>query len=224
VRTRAQARQHIERGEVFATGVRVEKPAELVAPEALEVRAERQYVGRGAFKLRAALDAFGIDCRGAIAADVGASTGGFTEILLERGAARVYAIDVGHDQLAASLAADPRVISMEGVNARHPFALPEAVSLAVVDLSFISLRQTLPNVRPHVRGSIVALVKPQFEVGREGLDKRGVVRDTARRRAAVDALVEWTRSEGLGPRQLIESPLAGNKEGNLEYLLWLEPG
>ncbi len=187
----------------------------------------REWVSRGAHKLIAALDAFAIDPSGLVAMDVGASTGGFTDVLLERGAARVYAVDVGYGQLAEKLRRDPRVVSMERVNARTLTAdmLPEPVDLAVVDVSFISLGLVLAPVSSVLRdgrSSIVALVKPQFEAGRADA-KGGVVREPdVHRRVLADA-VGRAAELGLGTRDVIASPIRG-PEGNREFLAWIASG
>ena len=228
-RTRAQAlllagRVRVGDGDAARTD---RKPGELVAPDVTVVVAEAEpYVSRGGSKLAAALAAFAIDPAGWVCLDVGASTGGFTDVLLQRGAARVYALDVGRGQLAESLGRDPRVVSMERTNARHlrPEHLPEAVDLATIDVSFISLRLVLGPVATCVRGGgeIVALVKPQFEAGR-GRSERGVVRDPAVHRSVVADVVEHARGLGLTPRGLIASPIVG-PAGNREFLVQLAVG
>jgi len=187
----------------------------------------REWVSRGAHKLIAALDAFEIDPTGLVAADVGASTGGFTDVLLERGATRVYAVDVGYGQLAEKLRRDPRVVSMERVNARTltPDSLPELADMAVVDVSFISLALVLAPVRSVLRdgrGSIVALVKPQFEAGRVDA-KGGVVRDPEVHRRVLAETVARAAALGLGTRGVIASPIRG-PEGNREFLAWIAAG
>lgn len=215
-------------GEVTVAGRTETKPGTLVDVDAaIELRAEdHPYVSRGALKLVAGLDAFGIDPAGVVALDIGASTGGFTDVLLKRGAARVYAIDVGYGQLAWSLRQDPRVVVIERCNARAmDLALvPEPCGLAVIDVSFISLTLVLPRViellRPPVGKPIVALVKPQFEVGRDLVGKGGVVRDPDARRGAVDKIRAWATEHGLVAGADIESPIVG-PAGNHEYLLHL---
>jgi 23S rRNA (cytidine1920-2'-O)/16S rRNA (cytidine1409-2'-O)-methyltransferase len=203
------------------------KPGDLVHPATTVRLVERDpYVSRGGHKLAAALDAFGIDPAGRVCLDVGASTGGFTDVLLQRGAARVYALDVGRGQLAEALRADPRVVSMERTNARTlgPDVLPEAVALAVVDVSFISLARVLAPIAGcfdrTVGGPIVALVKPQFEAGR-GRTSGGVVREPAVHREVLDRVSRGSAQQGLQPRGVIASPLLG-PEGNREFLLWLD--
>jgi len=185
------------------------------------------YVSRGGHKLAAALDAFGIDADGRITLDVGASTGGFTDVLLQHRARRVYAVDVGRGQLAERLRHDHRVVSMERINARSLDAtsLPEPVELAVVDVSFISLGLVLGPIAAtfgYNRAHIVALVKPQFEVGR-GRTDGGVVRDPAAHREVLERIVEQARGHGLGARAVIASPLLG-PEGNREFLIHLAAG
>ena len=184
------------------------------------------YVSRGGHKLAAALDAFAIDPRGLVCLDVGASTGGFTDVLLQRGASRVYALDVGRGQLAESLRRDLRVVSMERTNARTLTAttLPEPISLAVVDASFISLSLILGPVAATLapRGQIVPLVKPQFEAGR-GRTDHGVVRDPAIHREVLERTVATAQRLGFGTRAVIGSPITG-PEGNREFLLHLAPG
>ncbi len=224
--SRERARAMILAGIVEVAGRVVDKAGTLAEPERVTLRApDHPYVSRGALKLVHALDRFGIDPTGAAAADVGASTGGFTDVLLRRGARRVYAIDVGYGQLAWSLRRDPRVVVLERENIRHldPARIPERLDLAVVDVSFISLTLVLPKIAALLaRGRpIIALVKPQFEVGRGEVGKGGVVRDEAKRRAAVDKIVAFAGTIGLAVRGETESPVLG-PAGNVEYLLHLE--
>jgi 23S rRNA (cytidine1920-2'-O)/16S rRNA (cytidine1409-2'-O)-methyltransferase len=226
--SRERARALVMSGEVLVGGHPETKPGTLVDPSAeIAVRgADHPYVSRGALKLIAGLDAFAIDPSGKIALDIGASTGGFTDVLLRRGAARVYAIDVGYGQLAWSLRQDPRVVVIERQNVRTiDLALvPEPTDLAVIDVSFISLTLVLPKViellRPPGGKPIVALVKPQFEVGREKVGKGGVVRDDAVRRGAVDKIRAWAGANNLVAGRDVESPITG-PAGNVEYLLEL---
>jgi 23S rRNA (cytidine1920-2'-O)/16S rRNA (cytidine1409-2'-O)-methyltransferase len=183
------------------------------------------YVSRGGYKLAGALDAFGIDPAGWVCADVGACTGGFSDVLLQRGAARVYAIDVGQGQLDWKLRQDPRVMVMERTNARYVESLPEPIDLAVIDVSFISLRLILPAVRGWLGGAagradVVALVKPQFEAGPEAVGKGGIVRDPAVRRRVLDEVLGWAAGNGWFVAGLVRSSLVG-AEGNVEYLTWL---
>jgi 23S rRNA (cytidine1920-2'-O)/16S rRNA (cytidine1409-2'-O)-methyltransferase len=204
------------------------KPGDLVdVAEPLRVDTGGEWVSRGAHKLLAALDAFGIDPAGRVAIDVGASTGGFTDVLLRRGARRVYALDVGRGQLAERLRRDERVVSMERHNARDltPETLPEPVDLAVIDVAFISLGLVLGPVRSVLQdgaGPMVALVKPQFEAGRAEV-KGGVVRDPAVHRAVLHAVTTRARELGLGTRAVIASPIQG-PEGNREFLVHLGAG
>jgi 23S rRNA (cytidine1920-2'-O)/16S rRNA (cytidine1409-2'-O)-methyltransferase len=208
------------------------KPGEQVAPDTVVSLVERpRFVSRGGEKLDAALSAFAIDVTGRVCLDVGASTGGFTDALLRRGAARVYALDVGRGQLAESLRRDPRVVSMERTHAARldpaaadHLALPEPVSLAVIDVSFISLTRVLAGVKAALtgEGEIVALVKPQFEAAAADVP-RGVVRDAAVQRAAVERVVTQAATLGFQLRGEIESPLLGPK-GNREFLIQLVAG
>jgi 23S rRNA (cytidine1920-2'-O)/16S rRNA (cytidine1409-2'-O)-methyltransferase len=205
------------------------KAGDLIPEDAsVVVAAPEPYVSRGGYKLAAALDAFRIDPRGMIAIDVGASTGGFTDVLLQRGASRVYAVDVGRGQLAERLRNDPRVVSMERTNARGLTAtsLPEPVELATVDVSFISLDRILGPVTSTLRAGptyhIVALIKPQFEAGR-GRTDHGVVRDPAVHREVLERTLAVARGHGLGARGLISSPING-PEGNREFLVDLAAG
>jgi 23S rRNA (cytidine1920-2'-O)/16S rRNA (cytidine1409-2'-O)-methyltransferase len=204
------------------------KPGDLIdVAEQLRVDTGGEWVSRGAHKLLAALDAFGIDPSGRVAIDVGASTGGFTDVLLRRGARRVYALDVGRGQLAERLRQDERVVSMERHNAREltPESLPEPVDLAVIDVAFISLGLVLGPVRSvlrHGAGPIVPLVKPQFEAGRADV-KGGVVRDPVVHRAVLHAVTTRARELGLGTRAVIASPIQG-PEGNREFLVHLQAG
>ncbi|HFD39858.1 MAG TPA: TlyA family RNA methyltransferase [Anaerolineae bacterium] len=226
VESRGQAQRLIMAGQVRLGDRRVDKPGTPVPVTAqVTVTGRLPYVSRGGQKLAAALDAFALDVQGWTVADVGASTGGFTDCLLQRGAARVYAIDVGYGQLAWKLRQDPRVVVMERTNARYLERLPEAVDLATVDVSFISLRLILPAVVGWLKpgGRIVTLIKPQFEAGREQVGKGGVVRDPAVHRAVVEGLAAWAAEHGLGLRGLIRSPLIG-PAGNIEFLAHWEPG
>ncbi len=221
--TRARAQGLILAGKVRVDGRVVSKAGAPVREDAeIElVEPDHPYVSRGALKLRAALDAFGIDPAGLDCLDVGASTGGFTQLLLERGARRVIALDVGRGQLDWRLRTDPRVVVLEGVNARtlRPGDLPFAADLATVDVSFISLRLVVPALLPHLRpgARLVCLVKPQFEAGREEVGRGGIVRDEAVRRRAVDTTVAALEALGLERLGLVPSPIRGQK-GNLEEL------
>lgn len=230
--TRARAQALILGGKVrtgSGDGARVDRKAGDLVDPWLEVElVEREpYVSRGGHKLAAALDAFRLDPTGRICLDVGASTGGFTDVLLQRSAARVYALDVGRGQLAEALRSDPRVVSMERTNARTITAdtLPEPVSLATIDVSFISLRLVLGPVASTFGaggGDIVALVKPQFEAGRAQV-RSGVVRDAAVHRSTIEGVAGAAEVAGLRPIDVIASPILG-PEGNREFLLHLRVG
>src|SRR5205814_10655566 len=181
---------------------------------------EHPWVGRGGMKLAHALEHFQIDVTGKICADIGASTGGFTDVLLKKGAAKVYAIDVGHGQLDVSLRNDPRVVNREKVNARFLEAtnFEDPIAFVSIDVSFISLKLILPAVAKFLRGELVALIKPQFEVGKADVGKGGIVRDEAKRAAAVESVVAFARQAGFDVQRVIESPVKG-AEGNVEYLM-----
>jgi 23S rRNA (cytidine1920-2'-O)/16S rRNA (cytidine1409-2'-O)-methyltransferase len=223
--SREKATRLILAGAVRVDGRRVDKAGAVVTAAAtLEVTAKPRFVSRGGDKLAPALDVFGIATEKRVCLDVGASTGGFTHCLLERGAGRVYAVDVGHGQLDASLRADARVIVMERVNARTltPGAFPEALGLATVDVSFISLEKVLPPVFGSltVDGEVVALVKPQFEVGKGLVGKGGVVRDPAQHRTVIERVARFAVLHGWHVRGITASPLRGPK-GNREFFLHL---
>jgi 23S rRNA (cytidine1920-2'-O)/16S rRNA (cytidine1409-2'-O)-methyltransferase len=230
--SREKARALVLAGVVYVGERRIEKAGDTLPLDcALAVRGrDHNYVSRGGVKLAGALDAFAFDARGLVCADFGASTGGFTDCLLRRGAARVYAIDVGYGQLHASLRSDPRVVVMERTNARNltAGALPEPLDLVVIDASFISLAKLLPAARALLRaegpdapgGEVVAMVKPQFEVGRERLGKRGVVRDPVARDEAIRAVEASAAALGLAARARSDSVLPG-PEGNVEAFLRL---
>ncbi len=226
VESREFARRLIQAGEVTVDDQLVDKPGTRVATDAqLQIKERPPYVSRGGLKLAAALAAFPVPVQNGVAADVGASTGGFTDCLLQHGTARVYAIDVGYGQLDWTLRQDPRVVVMERTNARYLESLPEPVDLVVMDASFISLRLLLPNAGRWLRpgGAIIALVKPQFEAGRRQVGKGGVVRDPAVHRAVLEELIDRAAAQGFGPQGLIRSPITG-PAGNVEFLLWLRPG
>jgi 23S rRNA (cytidine1920-2'-O)/16S rRNA (cytidine1409-2'-O)-methyltransferase len=224
--SREQAKRLILAGEVRSGGRTVDKPSAKLAIDApLEVVGKPRFVGRGGFKLEGALAAFGIDPTGWICLDVGASTGGFTDCLLQHGAVRVHAIDVGTNQLVWKLRNDPRVIVKEQFNARHlvPEDLGERVRLAVMDLSFISLTKVLPAVFPVLddRGSVVCLIKPQFELEREAVSKGGIVRDAAQHERAVEKIRRFVTEElGHEWRGVVPSPITGT-DGNQEFLAWI---
>ncbi len=222
--SREEAARLLLAGKVTAAGRRVEKPGSLLpADAALSVAGPAHpFVSRGGVKLQHALQVFGVTPAGRTCLDVGASTGGFTDCLLQAGAAAVIAVDVGYGQFDARLRADPRVHLLERTNVRHllPSALPAAPDLAAVDVSFISLAIVLPAVAPLLRPprEIVALVKPQFEVGRGQVGKRGVVRDPAQHRAVLERVAGLGPGLGLAVRGVAASPLLG-PEGNREFLM-----
>jgi 23S rRNA (cytidine1920-2'-O)/16S rRNA (cytidine1409-2'-O)-methyltransferase len=226
--SREKAQALILAGLVVVGDHRASKAGQRVAPTA-EVRLKGEhcpFVSRGGLKLAAGLEAFGLDPSERVCIDVGASTGGFTDCLLQRGAARVYAVDVGYGQLAWSLRGNPRVIPIERQNIRElpQHAVPEPVDLVVVDASFISLRLVLPKILELLDdrgGDVVALVKPQFEVGKGKVGKGGLVRDPALRRQALEEVSEEARALGFEVGGTLESPVAGAKKGNVEYLLHL---
>ena len=212
--------------QLVGSGSRALKPGLLVAPdvELLEVSRPR-WASRGGEKLAAALDAFGVDPSGLACLDAGASTGGFTDVLLERGARVVYAVDVGRGQLVERLRSDPRVVVMDRTNLRTLETLPEAIELATLDLSFISLALVLPPVRRLLAptGRVIALVKPQFEAGREAVPRGGVVRDPVVHRNVLLEFGDAARSAGFEPSGATRSPITGSS-GNVEFLAFLESG
>lgn len=222
--TRTKAQALVMAGCVFIGETKMAKPGQQVADDAaLEVRGrDHPYVGRGGVKLAHALDHFGIEVSGSVCMDVGASTGGFTDCLLSRGASKVYAVDVGYGQLAWKIAEDPRVVVLERTNVRsmERSRIPDAIDLAVIDVSFISLEIVLAAVDPFlVPGALViALVKPQFEVGRELVGKGGVVRDEASRALAIEKVLAAGEALGWCSAGVVPSPILGAK-GNAEFLL-----
>jgi len=221
--SREKAKRLIMAGEVLVDKRVVDKPGTRVASDAeLVIRDAPLFVSRGGVKLNAALDQFGLDVRGLVALDVGASTGGFTDCLLQRGAARIYAVDVGYGQLAWKLRNDRRVVVMERTNIRYLGSLPEVVDLAVIDASFISLELVLPAalglLKP--RGQVLALVKPQFEAGRDRVGKGGVVRDPVVHRQVLERVCALALGHGLTLLGLMPSPLRG-PAGNVEFLMWV---
>jgi 23S rRNA (cytidine1920-2'-O)/16S rRNA (cytidine1409-2'-O)-methyltransferase len=224
--SRERARALILAGKVEVAGQVADKAGTPVAdPAAVRLREEdHPYVSRGALKLVKALDHFAIDPAGMIAVDIGASTGGFTDVLLRRGAAKVYAIDVGYGQLAWSLRQDPRVVCIERENIRHfdRARIADPLDLAVIDTSFISLTLVLPKAVELVGPgkTIVALVKPQFEVGKDDVGKGGVVRDPEKRQGAVEKIRAFAANAGLTVAGVVESPILG-PAGNVEYLMCL---
>ncbi|VAW35986.1 RNA binding methyltransferase FtsJ like, partial [hydrothermal vent metagenome] len=226
VATRSKAQAVILAGEVLVNGARMDKPGTAVSLEAtIELKAPLPYVGRGGFKLAGALDRFAINLQGAVCADVGACTGGFTDVMLQNGAARVYAIDVGYGQLDWSLRQDERVVVLERTNARYLQALAEPVQFVSIDVSFISLRHILPVVKLWLaeKGDVVALIKPQFEAGPKQVGRGGIVKDTAVHRSVLLELWQWFSDNGFGVQGVMQSPVTG-ASGNIEFLAWLQVG
>ncbi|MFZ5880663.1 MAG: TlyA family RNA methyltransferase [Chloroflexota bacterium] len=235
--SRAKAQALIMAGQVRVNDQVALKPATAVdSKSALTVDAGPRYVSRGGEKLEAALDAFPISIQGRTCADVGSSTGGFTDCLLQRGASKVHAIDVGKGILHWKLRNHPRVVVMEETNARNVASLPEPVSLVTVDASFISLKILLPVIKNWLlppfsektggdtEGGVIALIKPQFEAGRKDVSRGdGVIRDPEIHRQVLLDVLTFAQNEGFGLRGLIKSPLLGPK-GNTEFLVWLQPG
>ena len=225
--SREKAQRLIMAGGIFSGGTRMDKASQTLPDDTpLEVRAAERYVGRGGLKLEGALAHFGLDPAGLTCLDVGASTGGFTDCLLQHGAAKVYALDVGHGQLDWKIRSDPRVVVMEHCNARHLQSgdLPEKVQFAVADVSFISLTLVLPPMAGLLTdgGMIVALIKPQFELSRAEVGRGGVVRDDGARQRAVDKIRDFAIRLGWSWGGVVDSPVAG-ADGNRELLVLLKP-
>lgn len=222
--SRERAQALILAGKVRVGGETVRTPGRAVDEGArIEVDSEPGFASRGALKLGPALDRFQVDPAGKVCADIGASTGGFTDVLLRRGAARVYAVDVGRGLMHWRLRQDPRVVLLERVNARDLEAFPEPVSLVVIDVSFISLEKVLPAIRGAAPSAeVVALFKPQFEVGRAEVGKGGVVRSAAAIQAALGRFREWCASHGCAVADEAASEVAG-AEGNREIFVYLRP-
>ena len=223
--SRQKAQRLIKEGAVLLDGVPLTKPSEDVNEDAehlVVLTNEEKYVGRGGLKLEAALDSFAVAPKGLTCADIGASTGGFTDCLLQNGAAKVYAIDSGRDQLHPKVASDERVVSIEGYNARYLKAddIGEQVDLAVMDVSFISQTIIIPSLVPLIKdgGMLISLVKPQFEAGRGALGKNGIVKSPKDRYGAVIKVLEGAELSGLCCKGFIRSPIKGG-DGNEEYLL-----
>jgi 23S rRNA (cytidine1920-2'-O)/16S rRNA (cytidine1409-2'-O)-methyltransferase len=227
VPTREKAKAVIMAGQVLVNGTPIDKPGTRIALSAeITLKARPRFVSRGGDKLAAALQAFPINPQGKICADVGASTGGFTDCLLQHGASRVFAIDVGYGILDASLRSDPRVTVMERTNARHLEQLPKPVSLVTVDASFISSKLLLPTIQRWLTNpaEIVLLIKPQFEAGKKEVDKgQGVIRDPTVHARVLHEVLASAQQIGLTPAGLIRSPLLG-PAGNVEFLAWLTTG
>ncbi len=221
--SREQAQTLIMEGLVFSPAGRVLKASSpLNDATPLEVRGRLPYVGRGGVKLAHALDSFGVDPGGFVALDVGASTGGFTDCMLQQGAQRVYAVDVGHGQLHQRLREDPRVAVIEKLNGRYPYELPEPVDLVTIDVSFISLRLVILPAAAHLKAgqSLVVLVKPQFEVGRGKVGRRGVIKDPKIHDRVQEDVMEWATEQGFSIAGQCASPILGDA-GNREFFLML---
>jgi 23S rRNA (cytidine1920-2'-O)/16S rRNA (cytidine1409-2'-O)-methyltransferase len=210
-------------GEVVVEGKTIIKPGTLVAEEvAITIVEPPPFVSRGGIKLDYALDRFQLDVSSKVVADIGASTGGFTDCLLKRGASRVYAIDVGHGQLDYRLRHDPRVVVMEGVNARYPIPLPEKVDLATIDLSFISVEKVIPSVAKLVKdgGYLLVLIKPQFEARRVEVGKGGIVKQPVVHATVLGRFIAWVVNHGFRLGGLVASPILG-ASGNKEFFVLL---
>jgi len=221
--TKSKAQALIMAGEVSVNGQVITKPGKLVSQDVnLQIAEKLPYVSRGGIKLAFALDEFKLDVTSLVVMDIGASTGGFTDCLLQRGAKRVYAIDVGYGQLDYKLRNDPRVVVMERVNARYPFSLPEKVNLATVDLSFISVTKVIPNIMGYLTrpGSLLILFKPQFEAKRKEVGKKGIIKDHIVHARTLGRFLWWAINQGLRLRGLVVSPILG-AEGNKEFLILL---
>lgn len=227
--SRERAKTTIMSGLVFVNGQRADKPGMPVAPDSkIEVRGEAiPFVSRGGFKLDKALKVFPVDPAGKNCIDCGASTGGFTDVLLQHGAAKVYAVDVGYGQLAWKLRNDPRVINLERTNLRYVTVeqIPERLELAVMDVSFISIKLVLPTVRELLLpgADLICLIKPQFEAGREEVGKKGVVRDSAVHCQVIHSILDFAPQIGLSVMGLDYSPIKG-PEGNIEYICHMKNG
>ena len=223
VQTRSRGQILVMAGEVRVGGATAVKPAMMVTKDAqVEIITPMPFVGRGGYKLDAALEVFAIDVEGKTCADVGACTGGFTDVMLQRGAHRVYSIDVGYGQLDWKLRQDERVVPLERTNARYLESLPELINFAAIDVSFISLALIIPAVRKWLSTEfdIVALVKPQFEAGPRDVAKGGIVRNPEVHRRVLTNFIGWARSQQLALTGLIRSPIKG-ASGNVEFLAWL---
>jgi 23S rRNA (cytidine1920-2'-O)/16S rRNA (cytidine1409-2'-O)-methyltransferase len=227
VESRERAQAMIIAGQVLVNNRKEDKAGSRV-PEDADIRIlgeQLRYVSRGGLKLEAALREFTVDVQGKTALDVGASTGGFTDCLLQHGAGKVYAVDVGYGQMAWKLRQDPRVIIIERVNIRHidPALVPEPIDIAVIDVSFISLEKVVPSILQFLKPptEIIALIKPQFEVGKGQVGKGGIVRDESARTAAIERVTSFFRETGFEVRGVIPSPITG-QDGNVEYLIHAE--
>jgi len=221
--SRAKAQALIMAGEVLINGSPAAKPGMLITEEAeITVKEPLPYVSRGGIKLAHALDAFQMDVSGMVAADIGASTGGFTDCLLQRGAKKVYAIDVGYGQLDYRLRQDTRVVVMERINARHPVSLSEKVGLATIDLSFISATKVIPSVVELLKknGDLLVLIKPQFEAKRSEVGRGGIIKDPQLHARVLGRFIKWVVAQNLRLRGLVASPILGSS-GNREFFVRL---
>ncbi|MDI6745450.1 MAG: TlyA family RNA methyltransferase [Thermodesulfovibrionales bacterium] len=229
VKSRERARALIMEGKVLVDGSPVTKAGAMInTASSITLKSEDiPFVSRGGLKLKAAIDFFKIDLKDKTAMDVGSSTGGFTDCMLQMGVKKVYCIDVGYGQIAWSLRNDPRVILLERTNIRHleRKRIPDIIDIATIDVSFISLTRVIPKVLEFLKedGEMLALVKPQFEVGKGEVGKGGIVREEEKRLAAVDSVRAAVGSAGLRTAGMFESPVAGQK-GNIEYFLYLKKG
>ncbi|HAN10212.1 MAG TPA: TlyA family rRNA (cytidine-2'-O)-methyltransferase [Clostridiales bacterium] len=223
-KSRAQAQVYIKNGQVYIDGKNIDKSSIQVDESAnIEIRGELQkYVSRGGYKLEEAINKFNIDLKGKVCMDVGASTGGFTDCMLQNGASKVYAIDVGHSQLDPKLALDSRVVSIEKTNIKDVNKEKlERIDFICIDVSFISLTNIMEYIKNLTEnsGEIVALIKPQFEVGRGNLNKKGIVKDEKTRKKTVDKIIEYMVKSNMFVKGVIESPIKGS-DGNIEYLMY----
>ena len=220
-----KARALIMAGEVTVNGKTITKAGSLIEVGAAIVVAQKPpYVSRGGIKLAHALDEFQLDVTSLTAMDIGASTGGFTDCLLQRGAQRVYAIDVGYGQLDYKLRQNPRMVVIDRTNVHHPFPLPERADLAVIDVSFISVTKVIPNVVEHLKpaGSLIVLLKPQFEARKKEVCSGGVITDPLVHARVTGRFILWAIEHGLRLRGLVASPITG-ADGNQEFLVWVRP-
>jgi 23S rRNA (cytidine1920-2'-O)/16S rRNA (cytidine1409-2'-O)-methyltransferase len=224
--SREMAQRYIQAGEISVDGERRTKPGMRVPVDAdITLKEAARFVSRGGLKLLSALEAFDISVAGKVCADVGASTGGFTDCLLQFGATKVYALDVGYGQLAVKLRNDPRVIVMERVNVRHLAQLDEPVSIVVVDVSFISLQLVLPVIQQWLtpQADVIPLIKPQFEAGKADVGKGGIIKDHDVHRRVLEEILGFAAAQGFGVEAVIQSGIKGSK-GNVEFLAWLSRG
>ncbi len=225
--SREQGKRLIMSGNVLVEGLESLKPGQKVAGDCIiRIKERPKYVGRGGLKMEGALDAFALDPAGKVGLDIGASTGGFTDCLLQRGASRVYTLDVGTNQLAWKIRSDPRVVARENFNARHlvPDDLPEKVDIIVIDVSFISLTLILGPAFSvlHEHGDLICLIKPQFELAREDVGKGGIVRDEALREKAVEKIHQFVvKDQAKHWHKIVPSSISGT-DGNQEFLAWLK--